>query len=103
MGPQLLTLEHVHVESGVSAFDGKGFCRIEARATNGDVMIGQLNPAEIRRMALDWIEAADAAEFDAILLDFLLNKLSLDNESAGNVLLHIRNQRGADGEDGKEE
>jgi hypothetical protein len=99
MGPQLLTLESVNIESGVSAFDGKGFCRIEAKATNGDVMIGQLTPGEMRAMALSWVEAATAAEHDAGLLDFLLHTLELDNETAGNVLLNIRTRREGAGEE----
>lgn len=104
MGPQLLTLEAVNVESGVSAFDGKAFCRIECKGTEGDVMIGQLDPDTCRSMAVQWIEAADAAEFDAILLDFLINTIGLDNQSVGNILVEMRKRRGeAEGEGGEQE
>lgn len=99
MGPQLLTLESVNVESGVSAFDGKAFCRIEAKATNGDVMIGQLSPEEMRAMALAWIEASDASVYDAIMLDVLRNEVGLDDEAAGNFLVEMRNRRGAAGKE----
>lgn len=51
----------IHVESGVSAFTGEPFLTVRTEGAR----MGQMSPAEIRTMALHWLEAAEAAESDA--------------------------------------
>lgn len=65
MTPRLGDLAGVTIEDGVSAATGLPFCLIRATATTGDVLVGQLRPAEVRAMALQWLEAAEAATSDA--------------------------------------
>jgi len=58
----------VSVLSGVSLFTGDGFCAVTAHLADGPSFTGQLSPAEVRAMALQWLEAADAAESDAAVV-----------------------------------
>ena len=82
------------ITSGVSAFDGTPFCLV----TWGNKS-GQLKPAEVRAMALHWLQAAEAAECDALLMAELRDGVGLDLQTAGAVLMAVRGRReqGADG------
>lgn len=66
-----LDLEGIAVEDGVSLFDGLPFVVVRATALTGEVLVGQLRPDELRSMALDWLETAEAAESDAALAQML--------------------------------
>jgi hypothetical protein len=68
---RLLDLAGIDVEDGVSAHDGLPFCLVRATAATGDVLVGQLRPAEVRAMALQWLEAAEAATADAAVAHML--------------------------------
>ncbi len=54
----------IRIESGVSMFDGSPFCGV---FVNG-AQVGQMTPDEVRQMALTWLEAAEAAEHDALVV-----------------------------------
>jgi hypothetical protein len=58
-------------------------------------IIGQLTPEDARDHARAITEAAEAAEQDAFLMDFLQNKMELPFESAGHVLMEFREFRKA--------
>ena len=75
------------IESGVSAFTGEGFCRI---SVDGKA-VGQLDPAEVRTMALHWLAAADAAESDAAV--FAEMKTVTDEKTAAGFLQALRDRR----------
>ena len=88
-----MNLKEINIESGVSAFDGKGFCLLTAVGENGEVLTGQLSPSEVRQMALDFICGAEAADLDAVVFS-LLNELGDDERMAGAFLLMLRQRRG---------
>ena len=86
---------HIEVTSGVSAFTGEAFCSIVVRdgGCHGKVLgSGQDNPAGIRAMALSWLEAAEAAESDAVVFAEL-KALGLDEAAAGCVIAGMRARR----------
>lgn len=91
-------LVSIDVRSGVNE-RGEGFCTIVATTGDGRMILGQLDPTTVRRMAMDWLESAEAAEQDAAVLR-CVRKLELPDELAGAVVAELRNSR-ADGDDGQ--
>jgi hypothetical protein len=81
-------LESIYITSGVNE-KFKGFCTV---SINGGDMLGQLSPPEVRRMAYDWLEAAEAAETDAIVCQ-LLSEMDLPEQVIGGFLIAMRNKR----------
>jgi hypothetical protein len=88
----------VDVRSGVNE-QGEGFCTIVATSAAGQMWVGQLPPSTVRRMAMDWIEAAEAAEQDAAVLR-CVRHLDLPDDLAGAIVIELRNTRGQPGDDG---
>lgn len=86
-------LQDINILSGVSAFDGKGFCRVEAVLDDGTRVVGQLSPDEVRQMALGWLQAAEAAEHDAAVYAELTDSLGVTREVAGHFLIGLRDRR----------
>jgi hypothetical protein len=84
-------LTGIEVRSGVNE-KGEGFLTVIATAGDGRMILGQLDPATVRRMAMDWIESAEAAEQDAAVLR-CIRKLELPEELAGAVIAELRNSR----------
>jgi hypothetical protein len=82
----------IHLESGVSAFNGKPFLRV-----SWGKEVGQVSPQEARTMASDWFDAAAAAEHDALLMAELQETVGLDFQTAGQVLLSLRARRERNG------
>jgi hypothetical protein len=85
------TLAGVFVTSGVNEA-GAGFLTVAAHGTDGTIMVGQLAPAEVRAMALAWLESAEAAEQDAAVLR-VIRHLDLPDGFAGAVITELRNSR----------
>lgn len=54
---------------------------------------GQLSPAEVRAMALQWLEAAEAAESDALVTAELVETAGLDLPTAGRFIVGLRRRR----------
>jgi hypothetical protein len=81
----------INITSGVSLFTKKGFCTIEVDGR----AIGQLDPAEVRTMALHWIEAAEAAEMDAMVVSEMTDPegLNLSIEVAAQFVKSLRRRR----------
>lgn len=77
-------------ESGVNPA-GKPFVTI--RVTGGEG--GQLSPQETRAFAMAFLEAAEAAESDAIVFALLHHELDLDVERTALILADTRRLRGA--------
>lgn len=91
-----LELVHVGVESGVSSTTGRPFCRVTASIgtpEGGREAFGQLEPAEVRRMALDWLATAEAAESDAALVATLRDEVGIPDAVIGHLLAGVRDRR----------
>jgi hypothetical protein len=86
-------LAHIDIESGVSAFTGKGFCQVRATGADGELLVGQLSPAEVRTMALHWLGAAEAAEHDAIVHAELVETLGVEHDVAVAFIGSLRKRR----------
>lgn len=82
-------LEHIEIRSGVNE-KLKGFCTVVVN--HGD-LIGQLSPDQVRAMALQWLEAAEAAHTDQIVTKVLIEKLDMDFDGAAEFLVMLRNAR----------
>lgn len=78
----------LHYESGVSMDDGRPFVRLMW----GDEM-AQQTPDETRQMAIHLVETASAAEFDAALVDVLVNRFEFEMGQAVSVLVFMREER----------
>lgn len=79
----------IHIVSGVSVYDYKPFLTvmIDGKAS------GQLSPQQVREMALGWLEAAEAAESDSLVVRELMDGLGLKFEVAGQFLVALRERR----------
>jgi hypothetical protein len=79
----------LHTSSGVSAFTGKPFV-----LASWGVESGQLTPDEARALALRIVEAAAAAEHDALVLRWLQERMDLPADTAAQALVDLRELRG---------
>lgn len=86
-------LAGIDVRSGVND-RGEPFCTVVARPAKGRLVLGQLAPAEVRAMALQWLEVAEAAEQDAATLR-CIRRIKLPDELAGAIIVELRESRGA--------
>lgn len=86
-------LTNIAIESGVSIFDGKAFCRVTCTSSDGDIWSGQLDPGTVRSLATSWFEAAGAAEHDAALLKFMKITFDIPEEAAATMLGELRKLR----------
>ena len=84
-------LRSIDVTSGVND-KGEPFLTVAASSNDGAILIGQLSPAEVRGMAMAWLESAEAAEQDAAVLR-VIRKLGLQDQLAGMVVTELRNSR----------
>lgn len=84
-------LAGIDIRSGVNG-EGVGFCHVLARTGDGRLIIGQLEPNEVREMALAWLAAAEAAETDAAVVR-CIRKLKLPEELAGAIVTELRDSR----------
>jgi hypothetical protein len=87
---------NIEVASGVNS-QGKPFCHV---MVDGKPR-GQLTPNEVRSMAMQWLEAAEAAEHDSALLRWATTvgrdgTSPLDLESASALIAELRQFRGDD-------
>lgn len=81
---------NIGIDSGVNE-KLKPFCTVRLN----DRAAGQLAPHEVRAMALQWLEAAEAAESDALVVRELVDTVKLDLPTAGQFILALRNRREA--------
>lgn len=79
---------HVGIESGVNA-EGAPFCIVSIDHEPA----GQLDPDEVRVMALDWLGAAEAAEHDAAVFRQMRDSLGLELPVIGAFIHSLRKQR----------
>jgi len=81
--------ERVTVTSGYGANTKRPFVAVQI----GDRKPMQWSPDEARRVAALLLECADAAEGDAFLVSFALEKLGTDMQRAGMLLHEFRQWR----------
>jgi hypothetical protein len=89
-------LADITMLSGVSVFTGEGYVEVRALGKVGDLVVellGQLTPAEMRAHALAYLEAAEAAESDALVFAELTDQPGLDVEHAAAFLVALRARR----------
>lgn len=89
-------LTDVNVESGTamdSSTQYRGFVTVRATAADGSWMAGQLSPVEVRAMALQFLEAAEAADQDAIVFTMLTRDVGLPPEEAAGFVMLMRKER----------
>lgn len=84
-------LRSVDLTGGVNEH-GNGFVTVAASSKDGTILIGQLSPDEVRKMALQWLESAEAADQDAAVLR-VTRKLNLDDGLAALVIRELRESR----------
>ena len=87
-------LVSIDVRSGVNE-KGDGFCTLVATGGDGRMLLGQMPPDLIRKIAMDYLAAAEAAETDAIVYRLLLNKFGLPLEAVGAFVADMRDERDA--------
>jgi hypothetical protein len=87
-------LAHIEITSGLTLRDGgTGLCFVTAVDGDGNEIRGQLPPDEVRRMALAWLECADAAVSDAAVFRLLTDRLELDPGRSAAFVADLRNFR----------
>lgn len=82
----------IDVNSGVNE-DGVGFIHIIITTEDKKFLMGQVTPKELRDIALQFLEAAEAAETDAIIYRMLQNQFHLDLPAIGMFISQIREMR----------
>jgi hypothetical protein len=89
-------LEGITTVSGL-AQDGpgkfRGFVQVQAQGTDGTYLTGQVSPAEMRQMALHWLEIAEAADQDRIVMTMLTRDVGIDEDTAAGFIMSMRNER----------
>ena len=90
-------LVRVEVTSG-TADDGdgqyRGFVTVRALAEDGSIMAGQLDPAEVRQMAMQFLECAEAAEQDALVFKVMTKEVGVPAEAVAGLVMAMRKERG---------
>jgi hypothetical protein len=89
-------LSSIDMSSGTamdSPTEFRGFVTVKATAPGGDVMEGQLDPDEVRKMALQWLAVAEAAEQDRIVMTMMTRDVGLSPEVAVNFIAKMREER----------
>lgn len=88
-----------------TAMDGpgefRGFVTVRAEDDIGGELVGQLSPAEVRRMALQWLQVAEAAEQDAIIFRLMVRDVGAAPEAAAAFVRKMRDERAGDRKDGE--
>jgi hypothetical protein len=67
---------------------------VRALAEDGSFMTGQLDPADVREMAMQFLESAEAAEQDALVFLVLTEKVGVPANIVAQVVMDMRKARG---------
>jgi hypothetical protein len=90
------TLADIYMTSGLTLNeDGtySGFVTISCQDTNGNIFTGQADPDEVRTMALKWLESAEAADQDRIVMTMLTRDLDIPPQHAAGFIRGMREER----------
>lgn len=90
-----MDLERLEFASGVSAFDGSPYIQVVAIVDGAVGGSGQLTPAECRAHGLAALEAAEAAEHDALVFAELVEALEVEPPAAAAFIAALRERREA--------
>jgi hypothetical protein len=93
------TLADIYMTSGLATdAEGKyeGFVTISCQDQAGNIFTGQADPSEVRMMALRWLEAAEAADQDCIVMTMLTRDLNIPPEHAAGFIRAMRSEREPD-------
>jgi hypothetical protein len=71
----------------------RGLVELSKQDQDGSNRIAQMTPAEARSVAMDLLEAAEAAEMDTIVMDWLQRRIQTPFEQAVQVLGDFRRLR----------
>lgn len=83
-----LDLNDIFISSGVND-QLEGFCTV---SINGGDLLGQLTPKEVRGLALQWLEAAEAAEQDSLVFR-VAEQFGLERQHAAMMVTEMRKLR----------
>ena len=86
-------LEGIYIGSGVSAKTKEPFCHVTCQTTDGTFIEAQLDPESVRRMALDWLEAAEGAIHDAAVYKMLCERMNVGDHEATMFIGELREFR----------
>lgn len=89
---RITMLAGIKMVSGVSMFDGSPFIQTRAVDEEGNEMIGQLDPTELRVHGQGCFEAAEAAETDALIWA-LGQEAGIDETLTAALLVGLREKR----------
>jgi hypothetical protein len=90
------TLADIYMTSGLATDDDgnyHGFVTISCQDTAGNIFTGQADPEEIRTMALRWLESAEAADQDRIVMTMLTRDLDIPAQHAAGFIRQMREER----------
>jgi hypothetical protein len=90
------TLADIYMTSGLTTDDEgnyQGFVTISCQDTAGNIFTGQADPDEIRSMALKWLESAEAADQDRIVMTMLTRDLDIPAQHAAGFIRQMREER----------
>lgn len=88
----MIGLTGINIESGVSLFTRQGFCMVTATAEDGSELRGQLDPEDVRTMAMHFLSAAEAAEHDAAVFAEL-EEMGLEDDVKAAFIASLRKHR----------
>ena len=77
----------IYITSGVN-LEGKPFCQVEWGAKKA-----QIDPDDVRTMAMHWLQAAEAAEHDAAVYNELVEGMQLDRKLAAAFIYSLRGRK----------
>jgi hypothetical protein len=88
-------LTNIEVVSGLAERDDeyRGFLTVRAFAEDGSFMSGQLDPADVRKMALNFLASAEAAVADAIVMNLFVTKIGAEPGVAAAFVTDMREER----------
>jgi hypothetical protein len=90
------TLADVYMTTGLTtAEDGsyEAFVSISCQDAKGNIFTGQASPDEVRTMALRWLECAEAADQDRIVMTMLTRDLEIPAQHAAGFIRAMREER----------
>lgn len=83
----------IEIRSGVNE-RREPFNTVVVKTHGGQILLGQISPAMVRTMALDWLGAAEASETDAIIWKVLAEQFDLEDGPIAAVISMMRGERG---------
>ncbi len=89
-------LTGIEMTSGMAMDDPKnyhGFITVRATSEDGNALVGQMTPELARGLAMRWLEAAEAADQDSIVMTMLTRDVGLEPPVAANFISAMRNER----------